>query len=53
MAIDAQAHLSLICGLPGSGKTALARSLADADGTVRLCPGEDELVLFDANPAQV
>ena len=34
------ARLVLICGLPGAGKTTLARSLAAALHAVRLCPDE-------------
>lgn len=33
-------RLILICGLPGSGKTALARRLADEGAAIRLCPDE-------------
>ena len=32
--------LIVICGLPGSGKTTLARQLAGEVGAVRLCPDE-------------
>lgn len=32
--------LILVCGLPGSGKTTLARRLAGARAAVRLCPDE-------------
>lgn len=43
--------LLLICGLPGAGKTTLARALADERGAVRLCPDEWlsdlELSLYD------
>jgi predicted kinase len=35
-----EARLILICGLPGSGKTTLARQLASEAGAVRLCPDE-------------
>ena len=45
-------RLVLLCGLPASGKTTLARKLADAYGAVRLNPDEWELALgvdpFDA-----
>ena len=33
-------RLILLCGLPGSGKTTLARSLAATWAAVRLCPDE-------------
>ncbi|MES5819847.1 ATP-binding protein [Streptomyces sp. RG80] len=33
-------RLILLCGLPGSGKTTLARRLASAVPAVRLCPDE-------------
>ncbi len=36
----ANARLILICGLPGSGKTTLARQLAPVVPAVRLCPDE-------------
>ncbi|GAB3749645.1 P-loop nucleotide/nucleoside kinase family protein [Microlunatus parietis] len=32
--------LHLICGLPGAGKTTLAKKLAAVTGAVRLCPDE-------------
>lgn len=35
-----RARLILICGLPGSGKTTLAKELAARAGAVRLCPDE-------------
>ena len=42
----------MLCGLPASGKTTLARKIADAYGAVRLNPDEWELALgidpFDA-----
>ena len=42
-------RLVLICGLPASGKTTLARELADAYGAVRLNPDEWESAL-DVDP---
>jgi predicted kinase len=36
----APVHLILICGLPGSGKTTLAKRLAAETSAVRLCPDE-------------
>ena len=36
----AEARLILICGLPGSGKTTLAKQLARKIPAVRLCPDE-------------
>src|SRR5262245_37221304 len=36
----AEARLILICGLPGSGKTTLAKQLAPKLRAVRLCPDE-------------
>src|SRR5437879_12698800 len=45
-------RLVLLCGLPASGKTTLAREIADAYGAVRFNPAEWELALgidpFDA-----
>ena len=45
-------RLVLLCGLPASGKTTLAREVEDAYGAVRLNPDEWELALgidpFDA-----
>ena len=40
-----QARLVLLCGLPASGKTTLARQLADAYDAVRLNPDEWEVAL--------
>lgn len=40
-----ETRLVLLCGLPASGKTTLARELADAYGAVRLNPDEWELAL--------
>jgi predicted kinase len=40
-----QPRLVLLCGLPASGKTTLAREIADAYGAVRLNPDEWELAL--------
>ncbi len=42
---ERQPRLVLLCGLPASGKTTLARELADAYGAVRLNPDEWELAL--------
>jgi predicted kinase len=42
-------RLVLLCGLPASGKTTLARELADAYGAVRLNPDEWESAL-DVDP---
>ena len=36
----AKARLILICGLPGSGKTTLAKNLAEEVPALRLCPDE-------------
>ena len=44
-----QSRLVLLCGLPASGKTTLARELADAYGAVRLNPDEWESAL-DVDP---
>jgi predicted kinase len=43
--IRLQPRLVLLCGLPASGKTTLARELADAYGAVRLNPDEWESAL--------
>ena len=40
-----QTRLVLLCGLPASGKTTLARELADLYDAVRLNPDEWELAL--------
>ena len=40
-----QPRLVLLCGLPASGKTSLARDLADAYGAVRLNPDDWESAL--------
>ena len=44
-----QPRLVLLCGLPASGKTTLARELADAYGAVRLDPDAWESAL-DIDP---
>ena len=44
-----QPRLVLLCGLPASGKTTLARELANAYGAVRLNPDEWESAL-DVDP---
>src|SRR5687768_16395353 len=44
-----QPRLVLLCGLPASGKTTLARELADAYGAVGLNPDEWESAL-DVDP---
>ena len=52
LGVKRQARLVLLCGLPASGKTTLARELADAYDAVRLNHDEWELALgvdpFDA-----
>jgi predicted kinase len=40
------ATLHLVCGLPGSGKTTLAKSLEQVRRAVRLCPDEWLTALF-------
>ena len=37
---DRKAVLHLICGLPGSGKTTLAKKIEASRGAVRFCPDE-------------
>ena len=44
-----QPRLVLVCGLPASGKTTLARRLAESYGAVRLNPDEWESAL-DVDP---
>lgn len=36
----ARGRLIVLCGLPGSGKTTVARELVDTVGAIRLCPDE-------------
>lgn len=44
------ATLYLICGLPGAGKTTLARQLEQTESALRLCPDEwIAAILADAN----
>lgn len=38
--INDRARLIIICGLPGSGKTTLAKCLEESLGAIRLCPDE-------------
>jgi predicted kinase len=38
--VEQRPRLVLVCGLPGSGKTTLARKVADELPAVRLCPDE-------------
>src|SRR5215813_1637700 len=40
MAGQGRPTLILLCGLPGSGKTTMAKRLADEVPAVRLCPDE-------------
>jgi predicted kinase len=40
MSGSAGGRLIIVCGLPGSGKTTLARSLEDTLGAVRSCPDD-------------
>lgn len=44
---SSRGRLIIICGLPGSGKTTLARCLEESIGGVRLCPDEwmDQLAI--------
>ena len=45
--------LFLICGLPGSGKTTLAKQLEQTENALRLCPDEwIEPLLLDPNNRQ-
>ncbi len=48
----AQGTLILICGLPGAGKTTLARRLALQRGAVRMCP-DDWIEAMLADPTDV
>jgi predicted kinase len=38
--VSSTGRLIIVCGLPCSGKTTLARALEEANGAVRLCPDE-------------
>jgi len=47
------ATLHLICGLPGSGKTTLAKQLEESESAVRFCPDEWIAdILLDSNDAK-
>jgi predicted kinase len=36
----AQGRLIIICGLPGAGKTTLAKQIENSEGALRLCPDD-------------